>query len=1137
VAVRVPRGPESTPPALPPSAVHTRSRSPARSVAASAVTAPAHTRAADPCESPDRAPPVPLLRPESPICDDNRIIPAPGPTVGVCTGAPPHDSASATWPRALFVSDNSCFYPFDYGNPTSGITYPFAGLANPSRVAKLLVQFASLCVTDIALLRTFLSDKITCVIKKLGLFYLLGLLIPPLEYSWSQEVTLDYDPALRATASRKSFERMSIEWPATPGSYYQIQSTPRLMGVSWTNFGNTLGPSTDRMTKEIHLESVSETYFRIMHTAAVLFSDDFETSGMSNWSIMDGTGQLPNSPVWQVRAESDGNQAFYGSGHNWANLVERHAWTDFSVRFRVKLVAGSVHFNYRYNEKGRYFIGFNEWSSGLSKQYWPDTFFPGLVTSFTHNATNVWHTVEIAGAGAVIRMRVDGVERWSYTDSEPLTSGTIAFECLDNSSVYLDDITVIGPPPRVPDPRFTWVRTGGPLGGIGYDVRIDPTDPQVLYVTDSFSGVSKSTNGGISWVPMNRGIISRTGSTGDAIPVFCLTIDPRNPQVLWCGTQSMRGVYKSVDGATNWIKSDQGIPDLSGITFRSFTIDPSNSDIVYAGTEVPTTHLGPDGQNEVRGKLFRTTDGGSNWTEVLDCGALIRWVCINPNDTRILYAATGIFDRDEAQPEGVLKSTDAGRTWRNINRGLPNPTVGGLVMDPRNPMVLYASTGRHSGFGGGPTAQNGGIYKTTDGGETWIESFHPNDHTPVTAIALAPSNPDLVYATFGHGNILYRSIDGGTIWRTIGIMPDGAYTGIPISLAVDPVDAQIIYLNSYIGGVFKSTDGGVTWHVSSQGYTGAQLSDVGIDPVRPSHIYAAGRLGMALSTNSGDSWNYVAAAMGENNIAEAGALSVNPNDALDAMMASGFNATIVRTLDGGRSWRRVYDTGIPGIGDPNHRHGVVRFARCLMNPRVIFAACRIPAVSIPSPSLGVLISQDGGDHWVRRTNGLIADLNISTVAVHPSNPEVAYAGTWNGAVYYTSNGGIRWEPCGAQFTTDVRSLAIDPINPQVIYAGTEMDGLFHSMDAGQTWKPIGTGLEPNASVHALVINPTRPEIVWLADFRSGVYRSTDHGGTWVPVNQGLTMRAVNALSISADGKVLYAATDGGGVFRLGPLPD
>jgi len=107
----------------------------------------------------------------------------------------------------------------------------------------------------------------------------------------------------------------------------------------------------------------------------------------------------------------------------------------------------------------------------------------------------------------------------------------------------------------------------------------------------------------------------------------------------------------------------------------------------------------------------------------------------------------------------------------------------------------------------------------------------------------------------------------------------------------------------------------------------------------------------------------------------------------------------------------------------------------------------------------------------------------------------------------------------------------------LIYAGTEMNGFFQSQNAGQTWKPIGAGLEPNASVRAVVVHPTRSEILWLADYRSGVYRSTDRGETWAPVNQGLTMRAVNAFSISADGKILYAATDGGGVFRLGPLPD
>src|SRR3989304_463341 len=81
----------------------------------------------------------------------------------------------------------------------------------------------------------------------------------------------------------------------------------------------------------------------------------------------------------------------------------------------------------------------------------------------------------------------------------------------------------------------TWFRMGGPIGGLGYDIRMRPDDPNVMYVTDAWAGVHKSTDGGRNWFTLNDGIDARTGSSGDAIPVFCLTIDPNDPDIVWIG--------------------------------------------------------------------------------------------------------------------------------------------------------------------------------------------------------------------------------------------------------------------------------------------------------------------------------------------------------------------------------------------------------------------------------------------------------------------------------------------------------------------------------------------------------------------------------------------------------------------------
>jgi photosystem II stability/assembly factor-like uncharacterized protein len=865
-----------------------------------------------------------------------------------------------------------------------------------------------------------------------------------------------------------------------------------------------------------------------------LFHTTFEHGDLSEWRITDERGQPTSLPGWQVVRQADGTWVLEGKGHNWANLVARHDWRDVILRVRVRVMQGGVHLNYRINHRGRYFVGFNLGGIGLMKSYFTGPSVPQLGQSSVPNAPGVWHWVQIVGRGGYLSVMVDGAQRVFVTDPKPILFGSIALECLPDSRVQIAEVSVIGPPSEqtpASDPSLAWVRTGGPLGGIGYDVRIDPTDPEVLYVTDAFSGVSKSTNGGAWWFPANEGIISRAGMSGDSIPVFCLTIDPRNPKVLWCGTQGMRGIYRSADGGAKWTKCDNGIPDTEGITFRSFTIDPSNSDVVYAGTEMPTNQRGLDGQTQVRGKIFKTADAGGSWTEILDCAALVRWMAIDPSDAHILYAATGIFDRDCVQSEGVLKSTNGGKTWRHINNGLPNLTVGGLAMDPRDPKVLYAATGRYGGMGGGQNASCGGVYKTTDGGEHWVEVLRPqSDNFVVSALATAPSKPNTVYASPALGlRRFYRSRDAGATWQAFTLIPDGASAGVPIALSVSPADAETVCLNSYIGGLFKSTDGGQSWHISSQGYTGAQLSEVGIDPHNPALVYAIGRLGVAKSESGGAAWVYFDQNLTPNNFNEGGGISVNPEDGKDVLVATRHYGNVLRTRNGGLTWEEV-QSKIPDIRHGN-LHGWVQFARCKQNPAVLYAAGS-RAVDSNVASLGVIKSTDGGQHWQAVNTGLIRDLNLNAIAAHPSDPNIVYAGALNGGVYETTDGGEHWHEIGNAFAKNIRALAVNPSNARCLFAGTEMDGLFVSHDAGRTWEAAGAGLDPNASIQSIVFDPSAPNVIWVADIRTGVYRSLDGGKRWVAVSRGLRTRAVKSLAISADGHVVYAATDGEGVFRL-----
>jgi len=225
----------------------------------------------------------------------------------------------------------------------------------------------------------------------------------------------------------------------------------------------------------------------------LLYEQGFDEGHAEGWEL---------APGWTVTQDGE-NWMLVGRGHDWA-LSHRQYPGDFRVGFRLRLVQGDVHLVYRLGQTGRYFVGFHEGGSHLSKQYWPDTFVGGLAGSDRAHSLGEWHEVEIVGQGALLRFLVDGEAEWEYTDPEPLLDGSFAFETLDDAVAYIDDIAVYGPAPAptpTPDPRLSWVRTGGPLGGLGYDVRMRPDDPDVMYVTDALAGVFKSTDGGQTFSP------------------------------------------------------------------------------------------------------------------------------------------------------------------------------------------------------------------------------------------------------------------------------------------------------------------------------------------------------------------------------------------------------------------------------------------------------------------------------------------------------------------------------------------------------------------------------------------------------------------------------------------------------------
>jgi photosystem II stability/assembly factor-like uncharacterized protein len=645
-----------------------------------------------------------------------------------------------------------------------------------------------------------------------------------------------------------------------------------------------------------------------------------------------------------------------------------------------------------------------------------------------------------------------------------------------------------------------WRLVGPFRGGRVVAVAGDPSRPLVFYFGAVNGGVWKTTNGGQTW----RNV---TDGKSDISSVGAIAVAQSDPNVIYAGTGESQlredltygtGVYRSTDGGETW--RHLGLTDTQQI--GDVVVDPRDPDRAYVAA------IGHAfGPNAERG-VFRTTDGGRTWKKVLflndSTGAMD--LTIDPTNPRILLASMWKFQRTPwgmnagGGRSGLWKTTDGGDTWKEIsfNPGLPAKPLGkiGVSISPANPRRIYASVEAPD--------SSGGIFRSDDGGDTWQRTSDDQKWSVrawyYSAVTADPTDENTVYVM----NLqVWRSVDGGKTFSMVRV-PHGD-THI---MWVDPKDSRRL-INGNDGGATVSYDYGATWS-SIYNQPTAQFYHVTTDNQWPYRIYGAQQDNstVSIASRSDDGQigerDYFPVAGCEN-----ATIAVDPRDpnVTYGGCYTGFLSRVDRSIRQERDislWMANYD-GWPAKDVPFRFQWTYPVLISPHDPSTLYVTSQY-----------VHRSTDEGASWTRVSPDL---------TVHDS------------ATLGRSGGPIHGDMTGTEWYATIYAFAESPLTKGVLWAGSD-DGLIHvSRDGGGRWTnvtPKGFG----KFTRTAVIEASRhdPGTAYLAtnryqqdDFKPYLWKTTDYGQTWTAINTGIPTGAYTR-SIREDPVrrgLLYAGTETG----------
>ncbi len=677
------------------------------------------------------------------------------------------------------------------------------------------------------------------------------------------------------------------------------------------------------------------------------------------------------------------------------------------------------------------------------------------------------------------------------------------------------------------------------------DFAVNPADHSEFYVATAAGGVWKTTNGGIVLKP----VFDSQGSYS----IGSVSMDPNNHNVVWVGTGENNnqrsvsygdGVYKTIDGGKTW--KHMGLKNSEHIGM--IAVDPRDSDVVYVAATGPLWSSGGD-----RG-LYKTTDGGENWNKVLDISEHtgIHEVHLDPRDADVIYAVAHqrrrhVWTYISGGPESaVYKSTDAGQNFRKVMKGMPSGDVGriGLDISPANPDVVYAVV---EGKPGGR-----GFYKSTNRGESWEkQSNYSGSGNYYNEVIADPVDVNRVYVMNTYAAV---SIDGGMNFENVGEQNKHIDNH---ALWIDPSNPKHM-LNGNDGGVYETFDRGKTWRFFTN-LPVTQFYKVAADNDYPFYNVYGGTqdnftLGGPSRTSSPtgietDEWFYMV-------LGDGFEPHVDPENP-DIIYAQSQYGGLRRVDRKSGEEQNIVPQPPDSDYDYNWNWDSPFFVSVHDNERLYFAADR------------VLRSDDMGQSWREVSDDLSRQIdrnrlevmgevwpmdaiaknasttqygNIVALAESPIDENLLYAGTDDGLIHVSEDGGENWTRYdkfpGVPDMTYVNELIASEHDRNTVYAafnnhknGDFKPYVLKSTNLGKSWTSISNNLPERGSVYALAEDFEEPNLLFVGTEFS-FFASVDGGNYWRKVSKGLPTIAVRDIDLQRRENDIVLATFGRSFYVL-----